>query len=144
MKKKLRRMKKDRMARFLKREREWKEYRAKIDQQIEKSKRLIREMEEIYDFEKIHKLSMKNGDAVLKSKLVGCFYCASIFPPSDFQETDFSEWKTVDGATFTDAWCPHCGIDSVIPESKDYEITKKMLIAMGDKYFGYSERKADW
>jgi hypothetical protein len=44
---------------------------------------------------------------VLASKNVGCFYCLKIFSPAEIEE-----W-TLDGC----ALCPHCGIDSVLPES---------------------------
>ncbi len=44
---------------------------------------------------------------VLASDKVGCFYCLDIYPPSEIME-----W-TADGC----AICPHCGIDSVLPES---------------------------
>ena len=116
-----------------------KNYKIKRLQLIEKHERLIKEIKQKYDLKKMHKLSVKNADAVLKSEKVGCFYCARIFPPSDFEESDFIEWTTKDGVTYCDAWCPHCGIDSILPESEDYEITREMLMVMGDEYFGYDD-----
>ena len=61
---------------------------------------------------------------VEKSKLVGCFYCQAKFPPSEI-----TEWID-DGTT---ALCPHCGIDSVLPDSVD--LSDEMLRAMHDYWF---------
>jgi hypothetical protein len=47
-------------------------------------------------------------ERVLASNKVGCFYCLEIYPSSEIKE-----W-TPDGC----ALCPHCGIDSVLPESR--------------------------
>ncbi|WP_283119197.1 hypothetical protein [Neisseria elongata] len=33
------------------------------------------------------------------------------------------------------AWCPYCGIDSIIGENCGYEITPKLLAAMKDYWF---------
>jgi hypothetical protein len=33
------------------------------------------------------------------------------------------------------ALCPVCGIDAVLPDSIEYEITEKLLKAMQEKYF---------
>ena len=60
---------------------------------------------------------------VLASSKVGCFYCLSIYSP-----TEIAEW-TPDGC----ALCPHCGIDSVLPESE--HLTADCLSEMNRYWF---------
>ena len=87
MKKKLRRIKTDSIFRSM--HLDLRNDKIKRLQLLEKHERLIKEIKQTYDLEKMCKLSLKNADAVRKSKMVGCYYCERIFPPSDFEESDF-------------------------------------------------------
>jgi hypothetical protein len=49
---------------------------------------------------------------VERSKLVGCFHCMTIFPPSEITEWIDNEETAI---------CPYCGIDAVLPDSVDFE-----------------------
>lgn len=57
----------------------------------------------------------------------GCFYCLTIFSPSEIVEWIQDEKET--------AVCPYCGIDSVIGESAGYPITKEFLEKMQKYWF---------
>jgi hypothetical protein len=61
-----------------------------------------------------------------RSDVCGCFYCGSIFPPSDIVE-----WID-DGQT---ALCPECPVDSVIGSASGYPITEEFLKRMHDHWF---------
>jgi hypothetical protein len=56
----------------------------------------------------------------------GCFYCISIFSPSEIVE-----WID-DGKT---ALCPHCEIDSVIGSASGFSITSEFLECMYRHWF---------
>jgi len=68
-----------------------------------------------------------------KDTVCGCFYCLSIFSPSEITEW-IVHWNPCDrkGA----AICPYCGIDAVIGESSGYPITKEFLEKMSKYWFG--------
>jgi hypothetical protein len=74
-----------------------------------------------------HQHSDHHREALLQSHLCGCFYCLKIFPPSDI-----TEWL---GDTGDCAFCPSCGIDSVIGDHAGYPITKEFLHAMREYWF---------
>ena len=76
-----------------------------------------------------HKSSIFNKSALKRSKLCGCFYCLSIFPPKEIKN-----WIKEEKGEPT-AHCPHCYIDSVIPESEEYPLTKEFLTAMYNYWF---------
>lgn len=51
-----------------------------------------------------HEASSLPLSVIQSSRLVGCFNCEKVFPSAEIcDNVDF-------------AWCPHCGIDSVLPE----------------------------
>ena len=74
-----------------------------------------------------HRFSVNNRPMLLSDKKCGCFYCLSIFSPSEIKE-----W--IDDYEGT-AVCPYCGIDSVIGESSGYPITKEFLSDMYQYWF---------
>lgn len=74
-----------------------------------------------------HRFCAKNKPMLLKDKKCGCFYCLSIFNPSEILE-----WSPDTEGT---ALCPRCGIDSVIGESSGYPITKEFLAEMNEYWF---------
>jgi hypothetical protein len=59
------------------------------------------------ELKEIHKKSSYHLEEIDKSLICGCFYCLKTCNPSDVVE-----W-TDGGET---ALCPHCGIDSLLPE----------------------------
>ena len=73
-----------------------------------------------------HILCTKNRDLLEKSPKCGCFYCESVYDPSEIKN-----W--IDGRTT--AMCAKCGIDSVIPETEDYPLTTEFLKKMHDYWF---------
>ena len=81
------------------------------------------------DFDKIHKKSSSHEKDIKNSKICGCFYCISIFTPDKIKEwwEEKSSGKT--------AVCPKCGIDAVIPDDTEYEITVELLEKMKKEYF---------
>ena len=74
-----------------------------------------------------HRYSINNKPMLLRDKKCGCFYCLSVFDPSEIDE-----WIQDTDET---AVCPHCGIDSVIGESSGYPITKAFLSQMQQYWF---------
>lgn len=79
-----------------------------------------------------HRFASYHKDQILAAKLVGCFYCYSIYPPSEIKE-----W--IDRGNT--ALCPKCGIDSVVYEVKNVtiELTPEYLKKMGEYWFAMAE-----
>lgn len=80
------------------------------------------------NYQAIHKYCTNNHKSLSKAKKCGCFYCCTIFNPAEIVE-----WVEQDDS----AVCPHCGIDSVIPESEtgEYELTEELLKEMYKVWF---------
>jgi hypothetical protein len=74
----------------------------------------------------LHRLSANHREAVIASAKCGCFYCERTFEPSAILD-----W--VDNGTC--ALCPHCGIDSVIPETPACKLTPEVLHDMNAYWF---------
>lgn len=72
----------------------------------------------------IHSQSLNNEDAVQKSKLVGCFQCMQIF-----------DARAVTIFVQSDAICPKCGIDSILPDATQ-DLSQELLAKMNAKWFG--------
>lgn len=73
-------------------------------------------------FQIAHKHSFKNRAEVEASTSCGCFHCHAIFSPSEIEH-----WVD-DSQT---AFCPHCGIDSVIGNKSGYPMTPEFFQGMG-------------
>ena len=79
--------------------------------------------------EALHRLSIYNGMAVLRSDQCGCFSCLEIFPAK-------MATKLVDkGKTVL---CPHCGIDAVLPDSW-VELSRELLAEANVYWMGVSD-----
>ena len=79
----------------------------------------------------IHKLSIFHRSEIPeKDHICGCFCCIRTF-----DSCLITKW-TDKGTT---ALCPFCGVDSVIPNSKEYPITDVMLAQMYQKYFNFEK-----
>ncbi len=75
-----------------------------------------------------HRRSLKNREAIQAAEQVGCFQCCKIFPASDV--TEFTE-----NGQSADAWCPKCGIDSIIVDDGVSEFTPELIQALNQRYF---------
>lgn len=72
-----------------------------------------------------HKFSSDHKKDVESSTECGCFFCLKTCKPSDIVE-----WVGAKGDT---ALCPHCGIDSLLPNSKvNYN---ELILAYMQKYW---------
>ncbi|MDR2639346.1 MAG: cytoplasmic protein [Helicobacteraceae bacterium] len=78
--------------------------------------------------QKAHQESFANKAALAAQSKCGCFHCLKVFKPSEIVE--WIEEKS--GQT---AVCPYCGIDSVIGESAEREITADFLRQMNEYWF---------
>ena len=86
------------------------------------------------DYDKVHDQCGWHEDAILKSSKCGCFYCLSIFPSHEITEWIDEPADCPRGPGKT-AICPHCGVDSVLQDTIDYELTKEFLEMMRDRFF---------
>lgn len=86
------------------------------------------------NYDKVHDESGWHEEAILQSKICGCFYCLSIFPPNEINEWVEEREDCPRGPGKT-AICPKCGIDSVLPNTIGYEITKDLLEKMQKRFF---------
>lgn len=78
------------------------------------------------DIRAASKYSFTNRQQLEMSKKAGCYYCLSIFNPSEIEE-----WTGIDDS----ALCPKCGIDSVLGDTSPYSIDKKTLKELKDYWF---------
>ena len=76
-----------------------------------------------------HKFCIRNEAQLLESKRCGCFYCLSIFSPSEI-----FEWIDEANGTRT-ALCPKCSIDSVLGDKSGYNISNSFLQRMHQYWF---------
>ena len=72
------------------------------------------------NLQSLFKASFANEPALSCSFRAGCYYCTSIFSPSEI-----CDW--IDDKPFRTAVCPECGTDSVIPESEEVGLTPMLL-----------------
>jgi hypothetical protein len=84
------------------------------------------------DLDSIHKGSIRHRRAVETADICGCFYCRSVFRPSEILDWVDEEPNTLIGQT---ALCPRCGIDAVIAGSPRMPITDELLQAMYVRFF---------
>lgn len=86
-----------------------------------------------FSLKQIHGECGWHEKAILNSKYCGCFNCLEIYPTSEITEWIEESEKTIRGKGKT-ALCPKCDIDTVLPESKHYELTAVILIRMNKEY----------
>lgn len=89
------------------------------------------------ELQKIHNMSIFNGDIVAKSKVCGCFFCGQTFTAS---EAEFINEASVPPEHFPfksqkTAICPYCNIDSVLSDGMNLEINDKLLDEMHKEFF---------
>jgi hypothetical protein len=85
----------------------------------------------VEDLQAAHRLSFQNETSVKASINCGCFHCLQIYPSSFVTTSNFIS----DTNGFLTAICPHCGLDSVIGDSKGLVITVDFLRLMNSHYF---------
>jgi len=68
-------------------------------------------------------IAMRNRKQVETNKNVGCYHCLKIFPATDIKEYTDNE---------TTALCPHCQVDSIIPEKAVQNLNEATLKDMRD------------
>lgn len=76
--------------------------------------------------EKASKYSIYNKKQIENSSICGCYNCLKIFKPDEIKE-----WIDK-GAT---AMCPYCGIDSILGDASEYEISKEILEKLNKYWF---------
>ena len=81
-----------------------------------------------------NKAAFENWESVKDSRLCGCYYCRSIFPPSEVTENDWV--PDLHGRTVL---CPRCSIDTVIGDASGIPIQADILEELHDYWFGDSE-----
>ena len=81
------------------------------------------------DLMRIHQHSIFNEDRLKSIHRAGCFSCESIL-----QIDEIKDW--VDAPPNRTALCPHCGIDSVLAEDADLELSDALLKTMYEFFFG--------
>ena len=79
--------------------------------------------------ESLHRQSAGHRQVIEAASRCGCFYCRQTFAPADILD-----WVD-SGST---ALCPRCGIDSVVPESSEFQLTQNLLNDMHAYWFGRS------
>lgn len=76
------------------------------------------------DYIAAHKHCFNNRREIEASKNCGCFYCLNVFNASEVKL-----W--IDAIAF----CPRCGIDSVIGSASGFPITREFLFQMKTHWF---------
>lgn len=78
--------------------------------------------------EKAHEYCTANEKALKDSDSCGCFYCLTIYRPSEIKE-----W--IEDKNGNTAICPHCGIDAVLPSNDEHPLNKVFLQKMHQFWF---------
>ena len=87
-------------------------------------------MQETDPIIKTHEFCNQHREQLMQSDQCGCFYCLTIFSPSEI-----TEWIDKRGGVANTALCPRCKIDSVIGSQSGYPITNEFLQRMYDHWF---------
>jgi hypothetical protein len=83
-----------------------------------------------------HKKCSENEELVLNAKSCACFHCLQHFNPTDIK--DFA------GDTpHRTAFCPKCGVDSILTDMELDKVPDDLLAAMQEEYFGPLNDDAD-
>ena len=77
-----------------------------------------------------HRHSSRHRGEILDSRMCGCFHCCETFAPADV-----TEWTDERDGVGQTAFCPRCGIDSVIGSASGYPITHDFLKQMQERWF---------
>lgn len=81
------------------------------------------------DLKEAHAKSRANYDMLQNDDVCGCYHCMMLFDPSEI-----ADWVSeLGGAT---AFCPYCGMDTVISKSSGFPLSRRFLEAMYERWFG--------
>ena len=72
------------------------------------------------------KFATSNKKGLAISEKAGCYHCMCIFPANEV--TDFL-------ASEQTAFCPYCGIDSVLPDKSPYNLNLETLKELNEFWF---------
>jgi hypothetical protein len=98
--------------------------------------RVLRELGVPEDHISAHDWSKANRQTLMDSNLCGCFCCLDVFLSSEIEEWIENETSEIEeGITDDTAFCPNCGIDSVIGSVSGYPIDRESLKKMHDYWF---------
>lgn len=87
----------------------------------------------------VHAHCSNHRGTILSGARCGCFYCERIFDPSEIVEWIDESTPEAEGQT---ALCPHCGIDSVIPDRiPGVDLTPALLEELNGFWFKSSKRR---
>ncbi len=85
--------------------------------------------------ESAYRHSIRNRREIEGSRICGCFQCLAVFYPHEITEwTDEHEDGSERSGQQT-AWCPRCGVDSVIGDGSGYVPSATLLEALRLRYF---------
>jgi hypothetical protein len=89
------------------------------------------------DVRQAHDHCKRNWQEIMASEAAGCFYCLSIFPPTEvrqwYNEKTFEMGES--GSENCTAFCPKCEIDSVIGSKSGFSIDVEFLNRMHSFWF---------
>lgn len=87
-----------------------------------------------------HDQAVFNRHSLAEADKCGCFFCQKVFSPDEIKE--YHPERGFEGAT---ALCPHCGIDSVIPDNGLFcpGGNEAFLKAMHEHWFGITHTTED-
>jgi hypothetical protein len=81
-----------------------------------------------YHYSSKHRAHIEEGEKC------GCFYCLTIFTPSEITRWTDEQQTAV---------CPHCGVDSVIGSASGFPITSEFLHEMCEYWFASDPQRGD-
>ena len=84
--------------------------------------------EQNLNLDEVAKHSLRNKAELMKSNKCGCYYCLTIFSPTELGEDDWIPGENT-------ALCPHCMVDAVIGDASGYAITKELLEKLKKRSF---------
>lgn len=83
------------------------------------------------DLDAAHRHSSRHRSQIEASRDCGCFYCLGVFPAAEVER-----WLDESRGGQT-AFCPRCGIDSVLGDASGLTVTDPVfLTAMHGRWFG--------
>lgn len=76
-----------------------------------------------------HRAHFENNDKITRVKRYGCYYCGKVYSRDKYP---IEQWVD-DGQT---AVCPKCGVNAVIPEIYDMNLTNRQMGQLKEQIFG--------
>lgn len=89
---------------------------------------------ELHLVKELHKMSTGNKEALEAVGEGVCFYCGKTCNPEEI-----TEWHEEVIEKGTTAFCPHCGVDSVIPVYQEFMKSERVISMMMTYWFSSPE-----